>query len=191
MGNREPGGREATSTVGKRTRVLVSRGIPPRTACSMGVMGAPQSDRLPGATPAASSAQVRRRMQVTRQKDTPGELALRRELHRRGLRYRVDRAVVPGTRRRPDVVFPRERVAVFLDGCFWHNCPEHGTQPKANSKWWRDKIAANEQRDRDTDRRLREAGWVVIRAWEHEDPVDVADRAEAHVLASRREVARG
>ena len=129
-------------------------------------------------------------MQATRQRDTSGELALRRELHRRGLRYRVDKAVVPGTRRRPDVVFPTERVAVFVDGCFWHDCPEHGTQPRANGQWWRDKIAANVRRDRDTNQRLEGAGWIVIRAWEHEDPIEVAGRVEAVVLKRRMERSR-
>jgi len=129
-------------------------------------------------------------MQATRQRDTSGELALRRELHRRGLRYRVDKAVVPGTRRRPDVVFPTERVAVFVDGCFWHDCPEHGTQPRANAQWWRDKIAANVRRDRDTNQRLEGAGWIVIRAWEHEDPIEVAGRVEAVVLKRRMERSR-
>lgn len=118
------------------------------------------------------------RMRANRRRDTKPELAVRRELHRRGLRYHVDRAPIPGVRRRADVVFPRLRVAVFIDGCYWHGCALHGTghRSKSNASFWRDKITTNQMRDRDTDRRLHEAGWVVLRAWEHESPGDVADR---------------
>jgi DNA mismatch endonuclease, patch repair protein len=123
--------------------------------------------------PTASSLQVRRRMQATRRRDTPGELALRSTLHARGLRFRVDRQL-PGTRRRADIVFPRQRVAVFVDGCFWHGCPEHGTWPKTNASWWRKKIETNRRRDRDTDHRLRTAGWTVLRFWAHTDAAEAA-----------------
>src|SRR5213593_3020446 len=92
--------------------------------------------------PEASSPAVRYRMQVTPQRDTPREVALRKALHRLGLRFRVDRAVV-GMRRRADVVFVRARVVIFVDGCFWHGCPIHGTWPKANASWWRNKIRSN------------------------------------------------
>lgn len=109
---------------------------------------------------------------------------MRRLLHARGLRYRVDTAPLPGVRRRADVVFTRVRVAVFVDGCFWHLCPVHGTSPKANGAWWRDKLEANVRRDRDTDARLAEAGWVVVRVWEHEPPAAAADRVVA-ACASR------
>lgn len=102
-------------------------------------------------------------------RDTQPELALRKELHRLGLRYRVDRAVIPGVRRRADVVFSRARVAVFVDGCFWHGCSIHGTRPKANAAWWSGKLAANRRRDDDTNARLLAAGWTPIRVWEHED----------------------
>jgi DNA mismatch endonuclease (patch repair protein) len=84
-------------------------------------------------------------------------------------------------RRRADVIFPRVGVAVFVDGCFWHGCPEHASWPKANADWWREKIEANRARDRDTDRRLAEAGWTVVRVWEHEDPTTAADRVESAV----------
>lgn len=120
-------------------------------------------------TPRASSASVRRRMQSTKQRDTPCELALRRQLHSLGLRYRID-ATVHGTRRRVDIAFPKAKVAVFVDGCFWHGCPQHGTWPKTNAKWWRDKIHRNQQRDRDTDQTLAASGWTVLRFWEHMDP---------------------
>lgn len=116
-------------------------------------------------------------MQSTRRRDTPGELALRAALSARGLRYRVD-APLPGTRRRADVAFVRVKIAVFVDGCFWHGCPDHGTWPKTNARWWRAKIEGNRRRDRDTDRRLRTAGWTVLRFWAHED----ADRAAKAVI---------
>jgi DNA mismatch endonuclease (patch repair protein) len=87
-------------------------------------------------------------------------------------------------RRRGDIVFTRARVAVFVDGCFWHGCAEHGTWPKQNAEWWRAKITANRNRDRDTDRRLRDAGWAVIRVWEHEAAPTAADRVEL-ALAGR------
>ena len=107
-------------------------------------------------------------------RDTKPELALRRELHHLGLRYRVDTVPLPGLRRRADVVFPRARVAVYLDGCFWHGCSTHGTQPKANAEWWAAKLDANRRRDADTDARLAAAGWRVVRIWEHDDPVEAA-----------------
>jgi len=130
--------------------------------------------------PRASSAHVERRMKAQRRRDTAPELALRRELWRRGLRYRVDHKV-KGTRRRVDVVFTRARVAVFVDGCFWHRCPLHSTLPKANADWWLAKLEANVERDRRTDVDLLVDGWNVVRIWEHEDPVDAADLIEALV----------
>ncbi len=120
--------------------------------------------------PPASSEAARLRMQRTRQRDTAAELALRSALHRAGLRYRVDLAPIPGVRGRADVVFPRQRIAVYVDGCFWHSCPVHQTHPRANSAWWAAKLQANRERDADTDRRLAEAGWLVLRFWEHEAP---------------------
>jgi DNA mismatch endonuclease (patch repair protein) len=87
-------------------------------------------------------------------------------------------APIKGVRRRADVVFTRSRVAVFVDGCFWHACPIHATWPKANADWWRAKLKANVERDRDTDRRLGDAGWSVVRVWEHESAADAADRVE-------------
>ena len=99
---------------------------------------------------------------------------MRRLLHARGLRYRVAYAV-PGIRRRTiDVAFTRQRVAVFIDGCFWHGCADHGTSPAANAEWWRTKLATNRERDLDTTQRLEEMGWTVLRFWEHEPPERVA-----------------
>lgn len=124
-------------------------------------------------------------MRNTRRRDTAAELALRSELHRRGFRFYVDRPPLRGLRRRADVVFPRRRVAVYVDGCFWHSCPVHATSPKANADWWRDKLEANRVRDRDTDRRLNEAGWSVVRVWEHEDALAAADRVAEILCAAK------
>ncbi|AVP70810.1 very short patch repair endonuclease [Prescottella equi] len=124
------------------------------------------------------------RMRAQRRRDTAPEVALRRELHRRGARFFVDRAPLRGLRRRADLVFPRRRVAVYVDGCFWHSCPQHATSPKNNAQWWADKLAANVVRDRDTDTRLADAGWTVVRIWEHEDPTEAADRVQAALRAA-------
>lgn len=137
--------------------------------------------------PGASSTAALNRMKRQARRDTAPELALRRELWRRGLRYRLDRAVLPGLRRRPDIVFGPRRVAVFVDGCFWHSCPDHATIPKANRDWWLAKLQRNVERDRDTDQRLEDAGWVVIRVWEHEDARTAADLISG-VLATDRTV---
>lgn len=126
-------------------------------------------------TDAVTSARMARQ----RRAGTAPETALRTELHRRGLRYFVDRAPLPGLRRRADLVFPRRKVAVYVDGCFWHCCPEHATYPKNNAEWWAEKLAGNVARDRDTDARLAAAGWLVVRVWEHEDSVAAADRVQS------------
>jgi DNA mismatch endonuclease, patch repair protein len=120
-------------------------------------------------------------MKRVRLRDTGPELALRRELHRLGLRYRLHQAVVPGVRRRPDIVFGPKRVAVFIDGCFWHGCPQHATVAKANRAFWNAKIRSNQLRDSDTNLRLEEAGWRVVRIWEHEDPEAAALRIKSFV----------
>ena len=124
-------------------------------------------------TPKASSSAAQRRMKATRQRDTAAELMLRAALTQLGFRYRVDYPLV-GTRRRADIVFVRQRIAVFVDGCFWHGCRQHGTWPKANAEWWREKIFTNRRRDRDTDQKLAAAGWLVLRFWEHHAPVAAA-----------------
>lgn len=124
-------------------------------------------------------------MARTGRRDTKPELELRRILHGRGLRFRVDRAVLPDRRRRADIVFGPAKMAVFVDGCFWHGCPEHASWPANNAAFWRQKIETNRRRDRDTDDRLRAAGWRVERVWEHEDPGAAADRIEAAVRARR------
>jgi DNA mismatch endonuclease (patch repair protein) len=123
-------------------------------------------------------------MQLQASRNTRPELELRSALHRTGLRFRVHVRPLAGVRREADVVFPKARVAVFVDGCFWHGCPEHGSWPKANADWWREKIEANRRRDADTDERLRDAGWMVIRMWTHEDPVSKS--AEIAEMVRRR-----
>lgn len=132
----------------------------------------------------ATSEGTRKSMLSNKRRDTTTEIAVRRELFRRGLRYRVDLAPVPALRRRADIVFTRARVAVFVDGCFWHGCPIHGTAPKRNADYWRPKLAANVSRDRDTDRRLTDAGWLVLRVWEHEAAGDASDRIEVVLRAA-------
>lgn len=117
--------------------------------------------------------------------DTKPELALRRCLHGMGLRYRIHRQI-PGMRRRTvDVMFPKERVAVFVDGCFWHGCPEHGVAPASNAELWREKIEGNKGRDAETDSHLEQLGWVSIRIWEHEDARSAAARVREAVIARR------
>lgn len=124
-------------------------------------------------------------MRANRGRDTRPELEVRRLVHARGMRYRVDVAPVPGLRRRADLVFTRVKLAVFIDGCFWHGCPEHWKGPKTNSEYWSTKIETNRSRDADTGRRLKAHGWEVLRFWEHEDPVAAADRIERAVSARR------
>lgn len=134
------------------------------------------------ARPAPSSMQASNRLRRAPRENTGPELALRRVLHRRGLRYFVGRAPLgAASRAKADVVFPRARVAVFVDGCFWHGCPQHGTWPKANAAWWRAKIEGNIARDRRADEQLRAAGWAVVRVWEHENVTEAADRVERRV----------
>jgi DNA mismatch endonuclease (patch repair protein) len=119
-------------------------------------------------------------MKAAKGQDTKAERQLRSHLHRLGLRYRLHRPLLKGLRRRADIVFGPARIVVFVDGCFWHGCPLHGTWPKENASFWRDKIETNRHRDADTDARLTKAGWYVIRVWEHEDPLAAATRiAEA------------
>lgn len=121
--------------------------------------------------PKASSEAVSRQMRAMPRRDTGPELALRRSVHRRGMRYVLGGAGLPG---RPDLVFSRRRIAVFVDGCFWHGCPTHGVRPRANAEWWAAKLDANTARDRRNDRDLIEAGWAVVHVWEHEDPDEAA-----------------
>jgi len=116
-------------------------------------------------------------MQNQRRTDTGPELALRRELHHRGLRYRLHVPIVDA-RRCHDIVFASAKVVVEVRGCFWHSCPEHRSSPKANATWWADKLAAKRRRDKDTARRFGKAGWSLVVVWEHEDPSVAADRVQ-------------
>jgi DNA mismatch endonuclease (patch repair protein) len=125
-------------------------------------------------------------MRSTPQRDTPAELRVRKLLYAKGLRYLVDAKPLTQTPRRADIVFRRERVAVFIDGCFWHGCPEHATWPKQNAAFWRAKIDANRTRDADTSLRLRDAGWLVVRVWEHEPP-ELAAAKVVTAVKKRRE----
>ena len=127
-------------------------------------------DSLEARRPSASSPEVRRRMQATKRRDTPPELEIRSRLTALGLSFLIDHSPIPGTRRRADIVFPDARVAVYVDGCFWHGCPLHGTWPKANAAWWHEKIERNRQRDADTTRLLQANDWTPVRIWEHESP---------------------
>jgi DNA mismatch endonuclease (patch repair protein) len=142
--------------------------------------------RRKGVPPASSPAALKR-MKSTGRRDTAPEVALRTLLHRMGFRYRIDRKPLPGLRRRADLVFVGARIAVYIDGCFWHGCPLHATWPKENAKFWHDKIEANRRRDADTDRRLQDARWTVIRVWEHESPVTAAERVAAAVRTTLRD----
>ncbi|WP_413318049.1 very short patch repair endonuclease [Agrococcus sp. 1P02AA] len=136
----------------------------------------------------ATSASSRASMLANRSRNTAPELAVRRILHADGLRYRVDYpALASDLRRRVDIVFTRSRIAVFIDGCFWHGCPEHFVAPKANADYWGPKIARNRERDSETNARLVAAGWRVMRFWEHEEPVEVAER----IIATARESGPG
>jgi DNA mismatch endonuclease (patch repair protein) len=133
---------------------------------------------------APPSPETRHRMKRVRQKNTSAELALRSKLHARGLRYRIQVPLLSKPRRVADVVFSRPRVAIFVDGCFWHGCPIHATWPKTNADFWRAKIVANQERDRDTDERLLAKGWKVVRVWAHEPPEQAARRIAAVIEKS-------
>lgn len=132
--------------------------------------------------PAPSTEQVRSNMSRQRRRDTEPEMRLRRRLHAAGFRYRVDHPPITGLRRRADIVFTRKKIAIFVDGCFWHGCSEHKGKPKANAEWWTDKIAANVRRDEETTAKLIDAGWRVIRIWEHES----LEAAEGRIVAELR-----
>lgn len=137
---------------------------------------------LPTSSP---SAATRKAMQGNRSRDTRPEVAIRSAVHRRGMRYRVASRPLPGLRRTADLVFSSERVAVFVDGCFWHGCALHCRLPKSNAEYWTAKVARNLTRDRETDQTLRRAGWIVIRVWEH-DRVDRVTRKIEETVTRRR-----
>ncbi len=137
------------------------------------------------ASPVPSSDAARNRMKAVKQKDTLAEMRVRRLLHAMGLRYRVDHVVSRKPRRKADIAFLGPKVAVFIDGCYWHGCPKHGTSSKANAAFWKDKIETNKRRDADTNELLKKAGWVIIRAWEHEEPEKVASKIAKKVISRK------
>jgi DNA mismatch endonuclease (patch repair protein) len=136
-------------------------------------MGTIEPARVPPSAVSMSS-----KMSTLARRDTKPEMALRSELHRRGLRYRVQVKVPGNNRRTIDIAFTHVRLAVYVDGCFWHGCPEHHVQPKANSDWWRWKIERNQVRDQDTNRELADHDWHVLRVWEHLVASEAADLVE-------------
>ena len=137
--------------------------------------------------PTPLNAEVSKRMRANPRRDTKPERAFRSALHAHGLRFRKDHLVqVTDLTVRPDVVFPRLRIACFVDGCYWHCCPEHGTRARHNAGYWSAKLARNVERDRRVSARLRAAGWTVLRFWEHESPLDAAARVQAVVGRERR-----
>ena len=129
----------------------------------------------------ASSAANRKTMQANRSRDTGPELSIRRAVHAAGLRYRVAVRPEKAVRRSADLVFTRARVAVFVDGCFWHGCPEHFHMPATNPVYWGPKIAANTARDAETDDLLAADGWAVLRCWEHTLAIEAATQIEGVV----------
>ncbi|MFI0933362.1 very short patch repair endonuclease [Streptomyces sp. NPDC021019] len=131
----------------------------------------------------ASSAARRRNMQAIRSRDTKPERLIRRLVHANGLRYRVAARPLPDLRRTADMVFRPAKVAVFIDGCYWHGCPEHYVSPKTNPGYWSEKVARNVARDRDTDQRLSAAGWLVLRFWEHQS----SDACALSIISAVRE----
>ncbi|MCR6030345.1 DNA mismatch endonuclease Vsr [Nocardioides sp. zg-579] len=138
----------------------------------VGGVSTPEPPRRP------PSGALSAKMSTLARQDTAPEMALRRELHRRGLRFRVQMKVPGNNRRTIDIAFTRARLAVYVDGCFWHGCPQHHHQPRSNPEWWRWKIERNQARDRDTNRELMQAGWQVLRVWEHAPVPDAADLVE-------------
>jgi DNA mismatch endonuclease, patch repair protein len=141
--------------------------------------------------PRASAPSVRQRMQTTGRRDTPPELRVRSLLHRNGYRFRVDVSPVSATRSRADIVFPRLKFAIYIDGCFWHGCAQHGTWPKANGDWWRHKIETNRNRDVANTTILMRSGWTVIRVWEHEDPDIVVETIIAALRSRMQQFSAG
>lgn len=130
----------------------------------------------------ATTPGIRKIMQANKSRDTAPELAVRRAAHSLGLRYRVSARPIPDWRRTADMVFPRARVAVFVDGCFWHGCPQHYRAARTNAEFWLAKIQGNVLRDQETTEQLEAAGWLVLRFWSHEAPAEAAEAIQEAVL---------
>lgn len=143
----------------------------------------PTISSIAASSPLPSSPHATSTMKANRRRDTKPELRLRSLLHKQGLRYRVDkRVVVSDVPCRPDILFGKAKVAVFVDGCFWHACPKHGELPQSNREFWKEKLRRNRERDLRQTAALERAGWRVIRIWEHEDPAE----AQVKVVAAVR-----
>ena len=143
--------------------------MPPKKALTSGTSCSAYDPGMTSQYPTPSSAAVSAAMRANPRRDTAPERRLRSALHRRGWRFRIDFPVHSTARRvRPDIVFTRRRVAVFVDGCFWHSCPEHGTQPRSNASYWVPKLRRSVERDLADTESLSRAGWTVVRVWEHE-----------------------
>lgn len=140
--------------------------------------------------PVPSSDEASARMKAVGVRDTKPEIAIRSLLHRAGLRYRVDCRPEASIPRTADIVIRRLKIAIFVDGCFWHSCPIHGTMPAANRDYWQEKLQANQERDADTTKRLGDLGWTVLRYWEHEEPSVVAEQIVEIVTDRRRSSGR-
>ena len=138
------------------------------------------------ANPNPSSEAAHNRMKAVKSKNTAPEKAVRSALHRMGLSFRVDERPIKDLNRKADILFRSVMVAVFIDGCFWHGCPIHGTKSKTNAEFWEQKIKRNKERDRDTDKRLKAEGWKVIRIWEHEDSEQAAQKIYKIIVNYRK-----
>ncbi len=136
--------------------------------------------------PAPSSKTALARMKAAKPRDTAPEKALRSALHKKGLRYRIDAKPIKELNRKADIVFQHVKVAVFVDGCFWHGCPIHGTQAKANAEFWKNKIKQNQIRDANTNQILKKAGWKVIRVWEHESPEKASRKIYSIIMKGKK-----
>lgn len=147
---------------------------------------AASNERIPKPVPSSEAALAR--MKAAKPRNTAPEKALRSALHRMGLRFRLYEKPVETLNRKADIVFRSAKVAIFVDGCFWHGCPIHGTQAKANAEFWAQKIKQNQERDLDTTSRLEAAGWIVIRVWEHEDPEEVSQKIYDIVVERKQQI---
>lgn len=145
---------------------------------------AASNERVSRPTPSSEAAWAR--MKAAKPRDTAPEKALRSALHRKGLRFRLDEKPIESLNRKADIVFRSAKVAVFVDGCFWHGCPIHGTQAKANAEFWARKIEQNKERDLDTTKQLEAYGWIVVRVWEHEDIEEASQRIYDIILKCKQ-----
>ena len=176
------GGASAAGAGPRKPRAVKAK--PKETAASRSATAAAAKGK---AYPFTADAGRAANMRGNRRADTKPELALRAALHAKGYRYRKDfRLDLPLRRVRPDIAFTSRKVAVFVDGCFWHACPDHGSKPKNNDWYWSPKLARNVERDRAADEALTQAGWTVVRLWEHVPLTEAIDTVVAAVGRPRR-----